>query len=890
MIASMAVRSAMTAPSGARYFKCALQVNPYDYVVDNSKTTSFSDEETYNTELVAALLGHGIEVIGITDHFRIASSRKLWQSARDAGIVVLPGFEAVSKEGVHFLCLFDSTKTPEAIERAIGACGVHGDGRGAVATLDSLELLECAREWEAAFVAAHVTAANGLLTTLKGAARSKVWKSELLNACCLPGPVSAAQTEYRGILRNQDVAHQRERAIAIVNASDVSDPKDLDKNGSWCWIKASELTVEGLRQAFLDPESRIRLASDPTPEPHTEFLALAWEGGFLDGVGFRLNENLNALIGGRGSGKSTVVESIRYVLGLEPLGAEARKASQGIVENVLRDGTKVSLLIRSHLPSPQDYLIERTVPNPPVVRATDGAVLALKPSDVAPSTEVYGQHEIAELAKSPEKLTRLLDRFIAAEPVGGATKAELRMKLTKSRTAVIEAAKRVQDAEDKLGRLPALEERLKRYQKAGVEAKLKDRSQVVTEERILGSAHAAIDAGRAVGEAVGAALPVDRTFLRDPELKDPKGRKILAELDPILVALEGQIEAARDVVMEAADVAATAAAAVGAKWHKRKSAVEDAHAQVLRDLQTTRIDTKDFLQLRTDIEALKPTRDKLPALQADLRIARSGRKTLLADWDDAKTAEFRELDRAAAKVSKQLDQRARVRVSYAGNRDPLFGLLRDGVSGRLSETIDILGAKTQLSVTELAQACRTGASELVSKYGIPAAQAGRLAGASESTVMRIEELDLPPTTLIELNLSTDPKAPSWHKLADLSTGQKATAVLLLLLLESEAPLVVDQPEDDLDNQFISDGVVPKMREEKRRRQFVFATHNANIPVLGDAELIIGMEASGDAGYGRAKVNRDNIGSIDNARVSELTEELLEGGRRAFEMRRKKYGF
>ena len=81
-----------------------------------------------------------------------------------------------------------------------------------------------------------------------------------------------------------------------------------------------------------------------------------------------------------------------------------------------------------------------------------------------------------------------------------------------------------------------------------------------------------------------------------------------------------------------------------------------------------------------------------------------------------------------------------------------------------------------------------------------------------------------------------------------------------------------------------------MRDEKRRRQFVFATHNANIPVLGDAELIIGLEASGEAARGRARVNLANIGSIDNTAVRELTEELLEGGRLAFETRRLKYGF
>lgn len=81
-----------------------------------------------------------------------------------------------------------------------------------------------------------------------------------------------------------------------------------------------------------------------------------------------------------------------------------------------------------------------------------------------------------------------------------------------------------------------------------------------------------------------------------------------------------------------------------------------------------------------------------------------------------------------------------------------------------------------------------------------------------------------------------------------------------------------------------------MREEKRRRQFVFATHNANIPVLGDAELIAALSASGEAGRGHAEIPEECEGSIDSARVRELVEEILEGGREAFEMRRLKYGF
>jgi hypothetical protein len=153
--------------------------------------------------------------------------------------------------------------------------------------------------------------------------------------------------------------------------------------------------------------------------------------------------------------------------------------------------------------------------------------------------------------------------------------------------------------------------------------------------------------------------------------------------------------------------------------------------------------------------------------------------------------------------------------------------------------------------------------------------------------MEVEELDLPATTTIELNTAPEDELAVWQKLDDLSTGQKATAVLLLLLLDSDAPLVVDQPEDDLDNRFITESVVPKMREEKRRRQFVFATHNANIPVLGDAELIIGLAARNGR---NAALSAKHMGAIDSCGVRELVEEVLEGGRRAFELRRQKYGF
>ena len=204
--------------------------------------------------------------------------------------------------------------------------------------------------------------------------------------------------------------------------------------------------------------------------------------------------------------------------------------------------------------------------------------------------------------------------------------------------------------------------------------------------------------------------------------------------------------------------------------------------------------------------------------------------------------------------------------------------------------MEILRNVEALSLGSLAAACREGKDALVREFGLPASQAEKLAHAGTDFIAMIEELDLPATTTVRLNVAREGATPVWKKLDELSTGQKATAVLLLLLLDARGPLVVDQPEDDLDNRFITECIVPQLKEHKKRRQFVSSTHNANIPVLGDAELIAGLVPPVTVAGTEVHLPDENLGSIDSTKVCELVEETLEGGREAFELRRLKYGF
>ena len=557
---------------------------------------------------------------------------------------------------------------------------------------------------------------------------------------------------------------------------------------------------------------------------------------------------------------------------------------------MLKSGTKISLLVRAHRPSLREYRIERTIPNPPLVRDDQGEVSNLSPQDVLPRVEVYGQHEISELTKSREKLTRLLDRFVKRDEALPQHKSDLRRNLEKNRRSLVDAQAELRQVEERLAALPGLEETLEQFRKAGLEERLREQSLIVREEGVLASIPDRLAPFRECLEYLKREIPIDRVFLSAKAIEDLPGKEILTRANAVFEQLDRDLERVvkeLEQVMHRADDGVTK---VRAEWEVRKKDVQATYEKILRELQKSRMDGEEFIRLRRRIEELRPLRERQTLVRRVEKEYADRRRTLLAQWEDFKASEFRQLDRAATKVNQKLRDKVQVEVTAAGNREPLYKVLRDEVGGRLSEAIDALARVEALSLTQLVESSRTGTNALNKVFGITPAQAERITKAKPEVLMRIEELDLPPTTAIRLNTAPAGDPPVWQRLEDLSTGQKATAVLLLLLLESDAPLIVDQPEDDLDNRFITEGVVPRMREEKQRRQFVFSTHNANIPVLGDAELIVGLSASGEAERGRARIAPGHMGSIDAKAVRELVEEILEGGKEAFERRRRKYGF
>jgi hypothetical protein len=226
-----------------------------------------------------------------------------------------------------------------------------------------------------------------------------------------------------------------------------------------------------------------------------------------------------------------------------------------------------------------------------------------------------------------------------------------------------------------------------------------------------------------------------------------------------------------------------------------------------------------------------------------------------------------------------------VKPVSASDRKHIKTVIEQSISGqrnRIMAAIDQVSFSTRAFV----EAVRKGEAELSAQFSISGAQARSLFDAGEPLFRQLEELSVGQAVEVQLDVQAGTGTREFKKMDDLSKGQRATALLLLLLGASNAPLVIDQPEDDLDNRFIYDGIVTHLRKLKGKRQIIASTHNANVPVLGDAELIVALE--GDGQNGRAAA--DGIGSLDDVAIRSHVENVLEGGPAAFNARQHLYGF
>jgi predicted metal-dependent phosphoesterase TrpH/predicted ATPase len=839
---------------------------------------------------VDAALDAGVKVLAITDHNTVQFAASAIAAANETDLLVLPGIEISTHDG-HLLALF----APEAIEQL-----------GAFANPESLRLSELSateRRSSRAMpeiveeihrrgglaIPAHVDADGGIHQKLRPAELI-----ELISSPALAGlefrDKEALETWFTdddedphrqaAWRARQAIPELRDRGLARVMSSDAHSSGGVGRDRSartLTRLRVDHLNFAAVRLAIqLNPKARCK-AEAILPATYPRVLSATFRGGFLDGATIDFSPNLNCLIGGRGSGKSTALLAIRAALGADlppedDPDDEVRMPDEVVVRFIDSTGSERTA-IRRRGQEPVD--------------AESAAPIRLRIADL-------GQDESGRLARGysqqPEILLSFLDSFVVTYPYEE-KEVELLADLDENaaevrRTAV--QSTQVTQLQNDRARLTAS---LEAAQKGRVEAIAEWAALLAAQTPLLERLRRELDAACVIAPADGS-IDIDglateyQVDLKKRGAQFVNGGDGLRETLARLGQVGGAVRASASKALAAAAEPATAAL-------QRWQADQEELKVRLREKQTE----LEAQGLTVQAGAVRTIAERLQTVA-----------TSLGDLRRKQVEHQRALGTRAALVHQlhvnrqNLYERRRATVkrvanaanAYAENLDLSVGYYREGLNDTwvqwLSAQFSFRSPRVQrlasmISPRDFADSLlksQVALLELRDVNGEAFFTVDILARARTwDNIMSLEtlRLDRPRIDVQEAGKST--RKPFDH----LSAGQQRSVLLsLLLCAERSEPLILDQPEDHLDAEYIAAGVVRHLVAAKERRQVIIATHSPNLTVLGDAELVLPMHVEGGPGAA------SSIGSVDRPETRDRVCALLEGGVDAYRKRGERYGF
>jgi len=613
--------------------------------------------------------------------------------------------------------------------------------------------------------------------------------------------------------------------------------------------------------------------------------SISFHGGFLDGQRFEAADGLNCVIGARGTGKTTVLEFVRYAFSRMPEDGTARKRIESLVQVNLRGG-RVEVCVRTK--EGLGYVVSGSAGDEPVVLSADGepTEISLSQSGNLFGMDVFSQNEIETIADQSESQLDLIDNFEAERIT--AIEHEIRTikaEIAANANRIVPHREKLAALADELAALPGIAEKLKAFSKEGGDDSdainqahalkaLRDR-----ERRAVESAGQRLREVReriqAVGDQIGA-QPLYSPLTK--EMFDAPNAELLKDVGTGLKSCGNEVvrllgEACERIRAQEQTLDGQAGQLDMA--HKKQELqfqeLIDRHQEAQgKSAERTRLERH-----RNDLLAKETERKQTEQALTDLQAKRS---TLLERLSELRDKRFALRQQIVKRINDASSDTIRVSIAQFGNVTRYQELLEQGLRGsgmkhkQVAEKLAHAFSPEELAATVLGR----DADSLMDKANVNAEQAGKiLASLGSEILFKLEVVELVDRPKIELNDNG-----TYKETTELSTGQKCTTILPILLLDRENPLLIDQPEDNLDNGFVCDTIVDSLVRVKRTRQLFFVTHNPNIPVLGDAEKVFVLQSDGKS------ASLVNEGTVDDCRNEIVT--LLEGGDDAFRRRGERY--
>ncbi|NHN64335.1 AAA family ATPase [Haloarcula sp. JP-Z28] len=841
---------------GAQYRKADLHVHTpgsYDY----------KDKDLTKEELVDAFIDEGLELVVAADHNEGGWYERLQSEAkqRDEPLEILPGVEITTLQGgdnqIHLLAIFPPENADE-IQKMLPSIGI--DPTKPSATQSSIGIPGISDEIRARgglAVLAHIDDNSGAHTeTESGNIRDKIFDTERIAAIEVVCPSSRGEYPEFPAVRSSDSHH----------------PDELGRG--YTYLKMTQPSFEGLQTAFSDPESRICFSK---PEyDHGHITGVKFNGSFLDNRAIQASPNLNCLIGGKGTGKSTVIEQIRYTFDIPPEPDRIEEDYLELVEETLGSDGEVEVHVMTD--SGDKYCIKRQFNEEPEVFRPDGSKAEVG-IDTFKSQyldlEVHSQGELLELARRTSDQLDLIDSYLQFDE-----KKDRREEIKDSLRA---NAQSLQTEQDKLGRLEsqireyeAIKEDLDLMAESGVEDVLSDEENWDREQAHVGQLDDTLGEIREI-------VPEQSDFPDIPTLDvdtTPNNRLLSKSEKAIIDAKSSIIQHIRQI-HEIINQSEAELSANKSEWDSRYTAWEENYTEIADEIQEeTGVDIEQYFELKEKAKNLTEKEQAKQNVLDSIEKLERKRRRLLGELREVRQEITQERRNGVNEISDSLDN-IRVRLEPNSNRSAYTDWFDNVLKGSNVRTNDKRKVTEHFDPEVLFDILRKEQQHrLVNSVKITNTAAENILGFDQlqNQLHEVQIQELHDKPIIELK-----HEGVWKPLEKMSDGQKCTALLSIAMLEREKPLVIDQPEDMLDNEYIYEEVVKMTKKIKETRQIISATHNANMPILGDAEKINVMHSDGRQGFIHER------GSIDDPDVRKRAKDILEGGNKAFRLRTQKYG-
>ncbi|MGB9366218.1 MAG: ATP-binding protein [Xanthobacteraceae bacterium] len=598
--------------------------------------------------------------------------------------------------------------------------------------------------------------------------------------------------------------------------------------------------------------------------------SLKVEGGILHGFDQRFSRKLNVLIGARGTGKSSVIELIRFCLGARSYTPGGEQHSTEHALGVLGDG-KVTIVLSD---GKQKFEVSRT--------AQDTEV---EDSDQFEPPFVFSQAEIEGIGLQSQSRLRLIDGFLPARSPasGSAASSRIRSTTTEIRTLLAE----IDGIDERTAELPKLQASLEAL-KSQAAAQTSVHKEIDVFRKSLTELTPTLAAARVRAESLGRTVDAFTEWLE--EFDGVADRHPIFEPWPVQAGIADELADLRKRDRQAYGRIKTGIEelnAVAEELHKKQAVAQSQRTGLenrARDIRqkieekqkgASAIDKQigDVTQRISVLTSLVELRKQRKARIATLTEQRG---KLLAQDETSRQERTKAREKVAQQLNKNLGPAVRLTVLPYSQRlayvSALNGALRGSglryaeLAERISETY------SPSEIANLAEGRDTEA--IASALEITEERAGRLCDA-----LRGDTGGALFTTIVEDDVQMELMDGTDYKAIDfLSMGQRCTVVLPIILRHLDRMIVLDQPEDHLDNSFVVDTLVKGIATRGTGAQTLVATHNPNIPVLGDADMVVHLESDGSRCFVRSS------GSINKPSIVGAITTIMEGGREAFAKR------